>query len=326
MALEGKQPAGRVPHFELVFYLTMEAFRKVHPTHRHFEQWDQMSETEKELHRLDIAETYVQIAQHYEHSAIFFQCGDIWQEKVNDDTLKILDKIRDLSGDEYFLMIHGDRTWGLPEGNEMMDFISKIADRPQQLKDEAQEMIDGALEKAAIFKEHGVLDCFALCSDYCFNTGPFLSPAMFDEFILPYLKQLVAGYRELGFYVIKHSDGNIMPILDRLVSANPHALHSLDPQGGVDMAEVKRLVGDKVCLIGNVNCGLMDRGTDDDVIESARYALKHGMPGGGYIFSTSNCVYTGMQLRRYELILDIWRKEGNYVLSNKVIKTNKKEF
>jgi uroporphyrinogen decarboxylase len=312
MALEGKQPPGRVPHFELVFYLTMEAFRKVHPSHRQFEQWGQMSEEEKELQRLDIAETYIQIARHYEHSAIFFQCGDIWQEKVNDDTLKILEKIRELTGDEFLLMIHGDRTWGLPEGDEMMEFISKIAEKPQQLKDEAQEMIDGALEKAVIFKEHGVLDCFALCSDYCLNTGPFLSPEMFDEFVLPYLKQLVAGYRELGFYVIKHSDGNIMPILDRIVSANPHAIHSLDPQGGVDLAEVKRRVGDKVCLIGNVNCGLMDTGTDEEVIESARYALKHGMPGGGYIFSTSNCVYTGMPLRRYELILDVWRKEGNY--------------
>ena len=91
-----------------------------------------------------------------------------------------------------------------------------------------------------------------------------------------------------------------------------HALHSLDPQGGVDIAELKRRYGSRVCLIGNVNCGLIDTGTDEQVIESAHYALKHGMPGGGYIFSTSNCVYTGMRLERYELLLDIWRKEGNY--------------
>ena len=95
LALEGKQPPGRVPHFELVFFLTMEAFGKIHPTHRNFDQWDQMTETEKELHRTDIAETYLQFARHYEHSAIFYQCADIWQEKVNEDTLKNLDKIRD---------------------------------------------------------------------------------------------------------------------------------------------------------------------------------------------------------------------------------------
>ncbi len=43
-----------------------------------------------------------------------------------------------------------------------------------------------------------------------------------------------------------------------------------------------------------------------------RYALLNGMPGYGYVFSTSNCVYTGMRLSRYELMLDIWREEGNY--------------
>ncbi len=144
------------------------------------------------------------------------------------------------------------------------------------------------------------------------NTGPFLSPAQFDDFVTPYLARLIAGYRERGFYVIKHTDGNIMPILDQLVQANPHALHSIDPQAGVDIAEVKRLVGDRVCLIGNANCGLLDSGTDEEVVENVRYCLRHGMPGGGYIFSTSNCVYTGMRLSRYELMLDVWRKHGNY--------------
>jgi uroporphyrinogen decarboxylase len=116
----------------------------------------------------------------------------------------------------------------------------------------------------------------------------------------------------MGFYTIKHTDGNIMPVLDSLLESNPHALHSLDPQGGVDIAEVKRICGNKVCLIGNVNCGLLQNGSEKEVVASAQYALKHGMPGGGYIFSTSNCVYTGMPLTRYELMLDVWRKEGIY--------------
>jgi len=312
LALEGKQPFGRVPHFELVFYLTMEAFGKVHPTHRCFSQWDQMSDNEKQFHRKDIVDTYLQIAKTYEHSAIFYQCEDIWQEKVNDETLRILEMLRGKSNDEYLLMIHGDRTWDIPDGNRMMDFVTQMAEKPDELKSEAQRMIDVALENAIIYKNSGVLDCFALCSDYCFNTNPFFSPEMFNEFVTPYLKQLVSGYKELGFYVIKHTDGNIMPILDQIVSAKPHALHSLDPQGNVDIAEVKKLIGDQICLIGNVNCGLMDTGTDKEIIESAKYALEYGMPSGGFIFSTSNCIYTGMPLRSYDLILDVWRKYGIY--------------
>ena len=42
-------PGQRVPHFELVFFLTMEAFGKVHPSHRNYRQWDQMEEKEREL-------------------------------------------------------------------------------------------------------------------------------------------------------------------------------------------------------------------------------------------------------------------------------------
>jgi uroporphyrinogen decarboxylase len=103
-----------------------------------------------------------------------------------------------------------------------------------------------------------------------------------------------------------------MPILDDLVDANPHALHSIDPQADVDLAVVKERVGDRVALIGNVNCGLLSSGTDEEVIASTRYALEHGMPGGGYVFGTSNCIYTGMPLRRYELMLDVWRREGIY--------------
>ncbi len=307
-ALERRPLTGRVPHFELVFFLTMEAFGKVHPSHRDYSQWVQMEEKERQLHRDDMAQLYVDTAERYEQSAIFMHPNP---DTVEEDKYT-LDLIREKTGDKFFIMRHGDATFAIPDGTRMTEFSYRLFDDPQGVKDEAQRRVDLALDRAVELKAHGELDGFALCADYCFNTGPFLRPAHFAEFIAPYLKSLVAGYRELGFYVIKHTDGNIMPILDDLLAANPHALHSLDPQGGVDMAEVKRLCGDQVCLIGNVNCGMLDTGTDEQVIESAGYALKHGMPGGGYIFSTSNCIYTGMRLSRYELMLDVWRRMGNY--------------
>jgi uroporphyrinogen decarboxylase len=310
MALEGKQPPGRVPHFELVFFLTMEAFGRVHPRQRSFAQWQQMSDSERDLHRRDIADVYVQTARHYEHSAIYFHPPVGWPS--DDEIMRTLDHIRERSGDEFFLLQHGDATYSIPNGTNMMQFVERLADEPDRVKEEANRMVDNALERARRFRRHGALDGQGLCADYCFNRGPFLSPAMFDEFVTPFLVRLVSGYRELGYYVIKHTDGNILPILDSLLSAKPHALHSLDPQGGVDIADIKRRCGKQVCLCGNVNCGLLDTGTDEQVIASTRYALRHGMPGGGYIFSTSNCIYTGMPLRRYELMLDVWRREGNY--------------
>ena len=307
-ALEHRPIIGRVPHFELVFFLTMEAFGQVHHSQRHYGQWDQMSEHERQLHRIAMADIYIMTAEHYEHDAIFIHPnpGSL------DETFRLIDLIRQRSDDRYFIMMHGDATFSIPNGDTMMEWSVRLAEDRQGLKDEAARNVDAMLERARVLREHGGLDGLALCSDYCFNSGPFLRPAIFAELVTPYLKTLIAGERELGYYVIKHTDGNIMPIIDQLVDANPHALHSIDPQGHVDIAEVKRLYGQRVALIGNVNCGLLTTGTDEEVIESARYALRHGMPGGGYIFSTSNCVFTGMPLERYHLMLDVWRREGNY--------------
>ncbi len=307
-ALERRPLAGRVPHFELVFYLTMEAFGRVYPLQRDYSQWLQMEEKERQLHRRDMADVFIMTAERYEHSAIF-----VHPNPGNfDECARLIEIIREKTGDRYFLMKHGDVTFGIPDGNTMMEFSYRMKDEPEKLKVEADQRVDEALQKAARQKSLGGLDGFALCTDYCFNKGPFLRPTKFAELVAPYLTRLIQGYRELGFYTIKHTDGNIMPILDQLVAANPHALHSLDPQGGVDIAEVKRRYGDQLCLIGNVKCSALDSGSDTDVRESARYALQNGMPGGGYIFSTSNCVYTGMPLSKYELMLDVWGQEGIY--------------
>ena len=48
-----------------------------------------------------------------------------------------------------------------------------------------------------------------------------------------------------------------------------------------------------------------------DVIELARCLLRHGMPSGGYVLATNNCVCTGMALDRYDLIMDVWCREGD---------------
>jgi uroporphyrinogen decarboxylase len=224
--------------------------------------------------------------------------------------MRQIDAVRDLCGDRYFIMLHGDCTFGIPNGQGMEDLSLRMSEEPESVLKEAEESLGKWASRAQRLQKHGGLDGFTLCSDYCFNSGSFLSLEWFDRFIMPFLTRIIQAYRQLGFYTIKHTDGNIMPILDRLVAARPHALHSLDPQGGVDIAEVVRRAGDNVALCGNVNCGLLQTGTDQECVESARYAIREGMKAPGYIFCTSNCVYTGMDVRRYDLIHDIWKREA----------------
>jgi uroporphyrinogen decarboxylase len=307
-ALERRPIEGQVPHFELIFSLTMEAFGKIHPDYRSYHHWDQMEQKERDLHRKDMAELYIAIAERFGHCAIYLRPNPRTVEESN----RLVDLIREKSGDKFFLFRGGDATFGIPDGSHMVEFCTRLMEEPEKQKSEALRMVEEAIQRAELFSRHGGLDGLCLATDYCFNTGPFLSPAQFSEFVAPYLAKLISAYRAMGFYVIKHTDGNVMPILDQIVQAGPHALHSLDPQAKVDIAEVKRLYGNRLCLIGNVNCGLLSSGTDEEVLASIRYALKSGMPGGGYIFSTSNSIYPGMSLSRYEMMLKVLRSEGTY--------------
>jgi len=282
-ALERRPAPGRAPTFELVFYLTMEAFGKVHPSHRHYYQWSQMSARERALQLDDMADCYILAAERYDHSAIFVHPNP----SGIDETIRLLEIIREKTGDEYFLMLHGDSTPGIPNGDNMLEFSADMYENPQVIKDNTKRQTEKMLKRALDLKSRGKpLDGFALCADYCFNTNPFFSPEMFDEFVTPYLKELIDGYRELGYYSIKHTDGNIMPILEQMVSCGPDALHSLDPQGGVDLAEVKRLVGDRVALCGNVNCGLLQTGSDEECRQDVLRCLRDGMKDGrGFVFA-----------------------------------------
>ena len=161
-ALEGGQPP-QVPHWELVFYPTMEALGKVHPEHRVYHQWEQMSETEREAHRLDIAQLYVDCARKYEHAGIMFHCALGWPQAGRESML-CWEKIREISGQDYLILNHGDPTYSLPDGEHMTAFAVRIAEDPQGLKDDAARSVDRCLEHAAVFAEFVSLEGFALCS------------------------------------------------------------------------------------------------------------------------------------------------------------------
>lgn len=315
--LKCEKIGGQVPTFELVFFLTMEAFGRVHPSHRYYEQWNQMSHEEQKLHIEDMADLYIAIAKRYGHSAIFIQPDkELYLGKPADleVTQWLLETIREKSGDEYFIMMHGDPTWAIPNGNNMMEFSVQMYEEPEVLNEQSKRRLEWCLDFASKLDQKGhLLDGFALCSDYCFNTNPFFNNEQFDEFNVPYLKTVCSEYRKMGYYSIKHSDGNIMPILKQIADCKPDAIHSLDPQANVSLTEARKVVGDEIALIGNVNCGLLQTGTDEECREDILRSLRQGMEGGkGYVFATSNCAYTGMPLKRYEMMNDLWREYGNY--------------
>ena len=114
-ALDRRHLPGRVPHFELVFFLTMEAFGKVHPEHRNYGQWGQMAAHERQLHIEDMAQLFIDTAERFEHDAIFLHPNP----SDLDTTCRLIDEIRNRTQDRYFLMVPGDATFYIPNGSDM---------------------------------------------------------------------------------------------------------------------------------------------------------------------------------------------------------------
>ena len=300
-ALEGGIP-DRVPTFELEFQLAPELMGRDYLWE---DQLNGLSPKEVDFKLHENAEFIIQMYEKLEHDAI---CLHYLREDHLLETVKI---IRRESHDKFMLLTHGDGTFAIPDGPGMAELAFQIADDPEGVEERAEKMCTDAIAHNRRLLDAG-FDGFILCADYCFNMGPFMSPKMFSRFVTPYLARIIADIRKNGGYAIKHTDGNIMPILDQLIDANPHALHSLDPMAGVDIREVKRIANGRVALCGNVHCAAMQTGTEQDVIDSAEYCLKYGKPGGGYVYCTSNVPFRGLPLERYLLVLDVWKKHRDY--------------
>jgi uroporphyrinogen decarboxylase len=300
-ALDRKIP-DRVPTFELEFQLEEELLGKRFLREKMLEG---LTDGQIEEKLRENARYIIEVYDKLEHDAI---CVHYLSREHLARTVELL---REYSGDKYAIFCHGDGTFAIPDGNGLEELAVKMYEEPEELCEEAERMMKKAMKNNENMFAAGV-DGFILCSDYCFNKGPFMSPEMFSRFVTPYLTKIIAHIRNMGAYAIKHTDGNIMPIIDQLVSANPHALHSLDPMAGVDIRVVKEKYGDQVALCGNVHCAFLQTGTDQQVIDSCEYCLTYAKPGGGYVYATSNIPFKGMKLERYMMVLDVWRRMRDY--------------
>ena len=80
----------------------------------------------------------------------------------------------------------------------------------------------------------------------------------------------------------------------------------------MDIAEVKREYGDRLVLMGNVRTALLQEVDEAPIREAVSYCMTHGKPGGGYIFSSSNCIFTGLPLESYHIMLDEYERHADY--------------
>jgi len=117
----------------------------------------------------------------------------------------------------------------------------------------------------------------------------------------------------MGFLFLKHSDGNLYTILDDIVNTSISALHPMEP-GVMDMGDVKRRYGDRICVMGNVDCKYVLSYGTEDVRRDVRRCIDAAAEGGGFILTSSNSLHMNVKVENIFTMVDEARKHGRYPL------------
>jgi uroporphyrinogen decarboxylase len=192
------------------------------------------------------------------------------------------------------------------------NLMAAFGEEPDLVRGLVELSVKTNLELAREAARRGA-DCVFTGDDYASTEGPFISPRMFRELLAPQLKRVMTGFKELGLLVIKHTDGNILPILDLIVDSGIDALDPIDPISGLDIGEMKHRLGHKLALKGNVDCAhTLTNGTEKQVTEETISVIRKAADGGGLIVSSSNSIHSGVKPGNYLAMWNAIRAYGRY--------------
>lgn len=192
------------------------------------------------------------------------------------------------------------------------DFLMSTVDEPTLIEGLVDLSVEVNLQLAQEAAKRGVKVIYT-GDDYAYNSGPMVSPRQFRKLFYPGLCKVMQGYKDLGLYIIKHTDGNIRSLLDMIVDSGIDCLDPIDPVAGMDLAEMKQKYGDRITLKGNVDCAqTLTFGSVEETIEETKNCLRVAASGGGYILSSSNSIHSAVKPENYIAMLDTLKDYGTY--------------
>lgn len=219
-------------------------------------------------------------------------------------------------GDRHAVIVHLNDVFSIPRTLMGMEaLLMAVALEPELVQALVDMSVEINLKMAKEVAARGAEFVYT-GDDLAWTKGPLMSPRHFRELFYPGFCRVMRGFKELGLYVIKHTDGNLWPIIDMLVDSGIDCLDPIDPIGGMNLGEVKERYGHRIALKGNVDCAsLMSFGTPKETAEATKEALRQGMPGGGYILSSSNSIHSSVKPENYLAMVRTLQEFGSYPMN-----------
>ncbi len=214
-------------------------------------------------------------------------------EIFGDGTLDSIREIVERAGDELFVISAPESftleflTFQRGKQQALMDII----ERPDFCHRAMERALTGAIQTTLALAKIGI-DGIKISDTF----GGVIGPELFREFCLPYFQRFVhAVTAELGAQrprIYLHICGNSSCILELMADTGVDCIEPLDYVAGVEVADAKRRVGNRVALMGGVSTIELAHGSLTAVTADIQRCLDQGTPGGGYLLACADMLPT----------------------------------
>lgn len=217
--------------------------------------------------------------------------------KPHEDRVKGLGKIAKQYNDEGYAVVMDAFTGGIWELAQWLHGMSNSL-RDLVLNPELMDaLLDLTLEVhksfwGAILNEVGdYIHIVLYGDDYGLQTGPQMSPKLWEKFIFPRLRELVSFVKKNAkVKFMLHCCGGIRPLISKIIEANVDILNPIQPKAkGMNRKELKNAFGGRLVFHGGVDIQyVLPKGTLDEVKAEVVDVIETYAPGGEYIFSPAH--------------------------------------
>lgn len=199
-----------------------------------------------------------------------------------------LKRIKELMGDQGLVGVSATSSAALGDERDIYRYYDN-PDKHEQWAAERVEKAEARMKRILALPEDQRPDFVCVGGS---GTLVFQTVDIFRQLAFPAVKRAIELACEAGMPTHVHSCGPESALVK--IMAEETDLTVIDPleirpMGDCDLAELKRLYGDKIVLKGNLHTTeVMLRGSVDDVIAASKKAIDDAAAGGGFILSTGD--------------------------------------
>ena len=233
---------------------------------------------------------------------------------IDESQYELIDFIADRYASTRAVCFRGVADYGVlvsPFGGDGEHQLITIASAPEEL----MKLYDVAVDYDRILLDHcrrkGVFIGMT-GHDYGGTNSCILNPKLIRRVFMPLHARVAALTREMGMIPFFHCCGAIYDILEDWMNAGYVGYQSIQGSAGMDMAVIKQRYGDRLTLWTGIQCETLVAATPKKAVEEVKRSLEICMPGGGFIFGSTNSVQFGAKTGNYLKAIETVRKYGKY--------------